>query len=54
MTIAIWVAVVLLFVVWRLRRRARQDRLAGLTGEAPTFTVTPPRRRLHDLNKEAL
>ena len=29
-----------------LRRRARADRLAGLSSERPVFSVEPPARRL--------
>lgn len=47
-------AVGVLFVLWRVRRHRRQERLAGLSFGAPTFMVTPPRQRAHKLDREAL
>lgn len=44
--IALALTVVVAVLWWRYTRRRRADRLAGLDGAAPTYTVAPPARRL--------
>lgn len=36
----------LAFLAWRLSRRRRAERLAGLDGNTPTYSVAPPTRSL--------
>lgn len=48
------VLLALVFVVWRMRRRATRSTLAGLNAVKPQFMVEPPQRRLTDRKREAL
>ncbi len=48
------VALVVLFVGWRLARRRRAGVLAGLDAEKPTFQVQPPSRAVGKRRTELL
>jgi len=42
-------AVVVIFGLWRLRRRAVAGQLAGRDNEKPIYSVAPPSRRMGSL-----
>lgn len=44
----------LLVLLWRARRRHRQDVHAGIVGERPTFSVDPPLRAIGRHGRERL
>lgn len=44
MSVVLFVVVFAALVAWRLLRRRRTDRLAGLDSGRPTFTAAPPTR----------